>query len=191
MTIHVSQLNDTPLWHDLERWHAAMSLLERVFGHSGNGLSAVVKYANELSKRIAAVSPFIQENTALVCPACPKVCCMNVHGYYDHNDLIYIYAIGLRPPPYEEVFNDTDPCQFLSRDGCGLERAVRPFRCNWYFCRNLTQQMEDGPARPYRRFVNRFQEVVDLRRLMLDEFSRRVDLLVPAPQLLSLNEKNP
>lgn len=179
MTIPMSQLNDTPLWHDRERWYAATSFLERMFNNYGSELSEVTEYANELGKRIDAVSPFIQDNTASVCPLCPKVCCINVHGYYDHNDLTYIYALGLRPLRYKEGLNDTGPCQFLSRDGCGLERPVRPFRCNWYFCRRLTQQMEDGPARPYRQFVNRFQEVVDLRRLMLDEFSCRVSLLAP------------
>jgi hypothetical protein len=38
--------------------------------------------------------------------------------------------------------------------------------------------MENGPARPYRQFINSFQETVDLRRLMLDEFSRKDDLLL-------------
>ena len=184
MTVPVRQLNDTPIWHDRARWHASTSLLERMFRSYGNELSAVVECADELWKKIGAVSPFIQDATASVCPACQKVCCISVHGYYDYNDLIYIYALGLRPPRYEEGMNRTDPCQFLSPDGCGLERSARPFRCNWYFCRSLILHMEDGPARPYRQFVNRLQEVIDLRRLMLDEFFRRVDLIVPVPLLL-------
>lgn len=173
----MSRLNDTRLWHDREQWRAATLSLERVFSNHSNELSVLVKYAHELRERIHAVTSFIQGNTASVCPACPKVCCINVHGYYDSNDLIYIYALGLRSPAYEEGLEDTAPCRYLSGSGCTLERSVRPFRCNWYFCLSLTQHMEDGPARAYRQFVNRLQGVVEQRRLMLDEFSLRVNLL--------------
>ena len=183
-------MNDTPLWRDRERWYAATTFLERVFNNYRNELSAVAEFAHELRERIGGASPFIQDTTASVCPSCPEVCCINMYGYYDHNDLTYIYALGLRPPGYEEGRADTDPCQFLSREGCGLERPVRPFRCNWYFCMRLTQHMEDGPARPYRLFVSHFQEVVDLRRQMLDEFSGRVNLLVPSSAKYLFNEDN-
>jgi hypothetical protein len=178
-------MNDTPVWHDRERWHDAVSLLDRMFKDREKELRGVAEHADELRKRIGVVSPFIQNNTAAVCPGCEKVCCINIHGYYDQNDLIYIYALGLRPLQYKAGLDDTAPCQFLSREGCGLERAVRPFRCNWYFCLSLTQWMENGPARPYRQFINSFQETVDLRRLMLDEFSRKADLLPAGPLIFS------
>ncbi len=175
----MTSVNDAALWRDRERWDAVMSLLDRVFGSYAGELSRVTEYANALAGRIDTVSSFIQHSTASVCPSCPQVCCINLHGYYDRNDLTYIHALGLRPPRHEEGLNDTDPCRFLSGDGCGLKRPVRPFRCNWYFCRRLTHHMEEGPARAYRQFIKRFQEVVDLRRLMLDEFSSRLNLLVP------------
>jgi hypothetical protein len=173
--------DDTPLWHDREGWQATTAFLGRVFGSCRNEVAAVVEHARELRKLMAAASSFIQDTTAAVCPSCPRVCCINRHGYYDRNDLVYIYALGLEPPAYQEGRSDKDPCQFLSGDGCSLDRGVRPFRCNWYFCTRLTRHMEEGPARPYRQFLNRFQAVVEARRLMLEEFSHTVNLIALFP----------
>jgi hypothetical protein len=32
--------------------------------------------------------------------------------------------------------------------------------------------MENGDAKPYRNFINKFHEIIDLRKDMLDEFFR-------------------
>lgn len=135
------------------------------------------KLANQLKLEMDRVSPFIQHITSAVCPTCKKVCCINRHGYYDDQDLIYICALGLEPPSYKEGMEDTDPCQFLSESGCTLERSVRPFRCNWYFCNSLIEYMERGPSKPYREFINRFQRIIELRRTTLDERLKAVSAL--------------
>ncbi len=125
------------------------------------------KLAHQLKLAIDGVSPFIQQITSAVCPTCEKVCCIDRHGHYDDKDLIYVRALGLEKPSYKEGVIDTDPCQFLSEYGCTLERYVRPFRCNWYFCGALLEYMAHGPSRPYREFIGRFQEVIELREKML------------------------
>jgi hypothetical protein len=170
----LKRLTDTLTWHDRETWERINTSLERFFREYRNELTEVERYAQVLASRMAEVSPFIQLNTGAVCPGCEKVCCVNRHGYYDHEDLIYVYAVGLRHPGYREGLEDTDPCQFLSGTGCTLERPVRPFRCNWYFCTSLLAHMEDGPARPYREFISRFQEIVGARRRMLEAFAAKV-----------------
>ncbi len=136
------------------------------------------KLAHQLKFAIDGVSPFIQQITSVVCPTCEKVCCIDRHGHYDDEDLIYIRALGIELPSYKEGVIDTDPCQFLSESGCALERSVRPFRCNWYFCDALLEYMEHSPSRPYREFIGRFQEVVELRKKMLDEHSKRSCLCI-------------
>jgi hypothetical protein len=85
--------------------------------------------------------------------------------------LIYIYALGLKPPVYEEKIEDTEPCQFLSQNGCVIERALRPFRCNWYFCDDLLERMGNSAAKPYREFIDSFQEIIGLRKEMFDAFN--------------------
>jgi len=141
--------------------------------HAHRGEMIRVKhYARVLRDEIDGVSDFIQLNTSVVCPACEKVCCINKHGYYDHEDLIYVFALGLEHPVYREGVHDTAPCQFLSEHGCSKERSARPFRCNWYFCDALLVHMEQGPAQPYREFISRFQGIIETRQKMMDEFSR-------------------
>lgn len=128
------------------------------------------KLAKQLRLAIDEVNPFIQQITSAVCPMCEKVCCIDRHGHYDDEDLIYIRALGVALPSYKEGVADTDPCQFLSVSGCTLERSVRPFRCNWYFCSALLEYMDGIPSRPHREFIRRFRDIVELRKSLLEEY---------------------
>lgn len=139
--------------------------------HRGE-LTHVARYAHMIKEGMDRISDFIQRNTSEVCPSCEKVCCINRHGSYDHQDLIYLFALGLDRPAQRVGIDDTAPCRFLSERGCTRERWVRPFRCTWYFCNALLSHMEQGPAKPYREFISRFQGLVETRRKMRDEFSR-------------------
>jgi hypothetical protein len=161
-------------WHDRERWDKTLSMLEAFIAERRGSPGRTRELSEAIREGIGAIDPFIQLNTAEVCPACRQVCCINRHGYYDYEDLIYIYSLGHKAPAYKNGLHDTVPCQFIAKTGCTIERAIRPFRCNWYFCDALLKHMEDGPAKPYRSFVNRFHEVIEMRREMLDEFFRVV-----------------
>jgi len=175
----MNNLDDALIWHSRERWSRAVAFLDRLFREQGDTLSEVVRHAHCLSQLMEEVSPFIQRTTSAVCPNCKNVCCVNRHGYYDHRDLVYVFALGASRPAYRDRVHDNDPCQFLSGAGCTIKRLLRPFRCNWYFCAALLARMENGPARPYRAFVSRFQEIIEVRRTMLDAFAARSRL--PAP----------
>ncbi|MCL4457902.1 MAG: hypothetical protein M1406_10995 [Nitrospirae bacterium] len=165
-------LNYELSWHDREKWDNTIRLLKEFSGERNSELSHVKDTARIIKYRIDGIDSFIQKNTAEVCPSCKNVCCVNKHGFYDYEDLIYVYALGLTPPSYKEGMKDTEPCQFLSESGCNIERSIRPFRCNWYFCDALLKHIENGPAKPYRAFIKQLDEIVDLRKDMLDEFFR-------------------
>jgi hypothetical protein len=175
----MNNMDDALIWHNRERWSRAVAFLDSLFREQGGALSEVVRYAHCLSLLMEEVSPFIQRNTSAVCPGCKNICCVNRHGYYDHRDLVYVFALGASRPAYRDGVQDNDPCQFLSGSGCTLKRPLRPFRCNWYFCSALLAQMGNGPARPYRAFVSRFQEIIEVRRTMLEAFTARSRLLAP------------
>jgi len=162
--------NDELTWHDRQRWHEALSLLRYLFSHHNSDLCEMNRLAMALRQNIDAVDHFIQQNTAQVCPDCQKVCCINKHGYYDYQDLIYIVSLGLMPPLYRQGIVDTAPCQFLSQCGCVIERSIRPFRCNWHFCSSLIAFMASGPARPLRKFTLQFKVLQALRQEMIDFF---------------------
>ena len=127
--------------------------------------SKLFNNATLLRNAIETIDAFIEKHTTEVCPHCGNVCCINRHGYYDCADLIYIQALGLEPPAYKEDVRDTDRCQFLSATGCTIERPLRPFRCNWYFCGALLKSMEDGAAKPYRQFIKEFQKIIELKKM--------------------------
>ncbi|MGO9953066.1 MAG: hypothetical protein ACLPN1_12775 [Dissulfurispiraceae bacterium] len=143
-----------------------------LFEQQDRGTQEIRRIALNLKDKIYSVDRFIQTNTSRVCPNCRKVCCINKHGYFDYQDLIYIVALGLTQPVYGEGFEDAGPCQFLSEAGCRIERSLRPFRCNWHFCSELIANMNEGPARSLRKFNNKFQELQSLRQEMVDQFFR-------------------
>lgn len=163
-------LNHELSWHKRAAWNEVIELLKKFSSEHNKELSYVKDLATIIRFRIDAIDAFIQQNTAIVCPHCENVCCINRHGYYDYEDLIYIHALGLTVPIYKEGVSDTEPCQFLSRYGCTIERSIRPFRCNWYFCNALLAHIENGPAKPYRTFIKKLDEIVNLRKEMLDAF---------------------
>jgi hypothetical protein len=165
-----SVLNDNLNWHESDSWTEALSLLRILFGHERDSLIEIRSMAITLRGKIDTIDRFIEENTVRVCPGCRKVCCINKHGYYDYQDLIYIIALGLEPPAYSEGIADNDPCQFLGETGCLIERSLRPFRCNWHFCSELITFMNSGPAKPLREFNDKFRKLQSLRQAIRDAF---------------------
>ncbi|MDI6800600.1 MAG: hypothetical protein QMD01_00890 [Thermodesulfovibrionales bacterium] len=165
-------MNSELSWLDRKKWDRAIHLLEIFSSEHHEELAHVKDLARTIKYSIDKIDSFIQQNTAVICPNCQKVCCINRHGFYDYEDLVYIYALGLKLPVYKEGMKDTEPCQFLSEYGCTIERAIRPFRCNWYFCSALLEHIEQGSAKPYRIFIKQLNEILDLRKEMLNEFVR-------------------
>jgi hypothetical protein len=144
--------------------------LEEIFDKNGNGLQEVKEIATRIKNEIEKISPFIQHTTQIVCPDCRDVCCISKHGYYNFEDLVYLYALGLKPPHYESGRKDSDPCQFLSVNGCSLKRPFRPSGCNWYFCESLLDHMEVQPD--YQEFDDSFKNLADLWLEMIEQFAK-------------------
>lgn len=110
-----------------------------------------------------AVSPFIEKHTARVCPSCEKVCCIDRHGTHEEEDLSFLAALGASAPPGSPREDDTLPCRHLSRTGCSIPRWLRPFRCTWYFCERLLEEMPRENPREYRLFMEDLSRLQALR----------------------------
>ncbi|HMK43297.1 MAG TPA: hypothetical protein VK445_04110 [Dissulfurispiraceae bacterium] len=123
---------------------------------------------------IDAIDSFIQEQTAVVCPWCTDVCCIDRHGAFDLHDLIYAFALDLPLPHYSHDHREIDPCRFLDASGCRLVRWQRPFRCTWHFCDALIKHMHNLPAKKVRGFNAAFQELLAARAEMLTAFEHIV-----------------
>lgn len=124
--------------------------------------------AEDLKQAFALVSPFIEKHTSIVCPECEKVCCMDKHGRYDENDLLFLGALGVMITPDTHDLKETDPCRFMKDTGCSHERWMRPYRCTFFFCGPLLKSLEDDNAKLYRAFMGYFQHMVSIRQELLD-----------------------
>lgn len=154
-------------WRDTEQWDAAIQALSDLFRPDSPEHAASRQAAERVRELINAVDPFIQEQTAVICPRCTNVCCIDRHGSFDLHDLVYAFCLQLPVPRYERHRNETDPCQFLDAAGCRLPRHQRPFRCTWHFCEALIAHLQTLPAKKVRAFHAAFQELQRVRAKML------------------------
>ncbi|MBF0318290.1 MAG: hypothetical protein HQL01_00595 [Nitrospirae bacterium] len=142
--------------------------------------SRLKEMARQLNAKIALAGEFITPFNAEICPQCNSVCCLNKFGCYDFDDLIYMGALGCHKDEFISFANNAPedlPCRYLTQTGCTISRQLRPFRCNWFFCAPLVQHMENGSMKAYRGFNRLFQEIIRLRKDMLDEFSAAINIL--------------
>lgn len=163
-------LTQEPIYCDPAEYNQVTRQIEEIFHKQGHKLQRLKELAQKVKGGIEKISFFIQQSTELVCTNCTDVCCINKHGYYNYEDLIYIYAIGLKPPDYDFGKKDSTLCQFLSEKGCVMDRSVRPSGCNWYFCEPLFDHMEGRPE--YVAFDNDLRDIADLWMELMNEFTR-------------------
>jgi len=157
--------NESPLSSTAER-------IEGVFLRHLDGLARVLDISRRIRARIEEIDAFIEESSSEVCSRCEKKCCIDRYSYYNCDDLIYIYALGLRPLP-RAGSDSSGACHFLSAGGCTLERAVRPSGCNWHFCDALTRRMRGAPGSAYGDFGDSMEEMMELWMELIREFRQR------------------
>lgn len=143
-----------------------------VFEHHPGELAAVRALARQVAELTEQSGEFIQAHTALVCPSCTRVCCATRHSYHEVADIIYLCALGESLPVYAKGRAAGDPCQFISVEGCTIQRSLRPYRCNWYFCTPLLDHMQKTAARDYRKFMEILTELGRKREALLEYFVR-------------------
>lgn len=136
----------------------------------GTEFNGVTLLAEQIRDGLQRIDPLIQQATQNICPRCKEICCISKHGFYTYEDLIYLFALGLNPPPVSFGADDRDPCQYLRQNGCSLERWKRPSGCTWYFCDTLLDYIETQPA--YRDFDEVLRDVAELWMKMVEEFGK-------------------
>jgi len=162
-------LIELPDCRDGQVYHQTVLFLEAFFHRSDLPLQELKTIAQKIRACVGKISPVIQQTTEIVCPHCKNVCCVSKHGYYLFEDLVYLHASGIKPPPLKFGNDDAAPCQFLAENGCTLERSMRPSGCNWYFCDSLLDHLEDNPGYP--AFDDSLQDAATLWLEMMEEFS--------------------
>lgn len=145
--------------------------IRSLFADYGDALSEVTCSARRAETLINAVSPLIEEYTAALCPACSSVCCINRHSRFDRSDVIFMTALQKDIPEEDPGIADTDTCRFLGSRGCILKRSQRPYRCTWFFCSSLLDQiMRQAAAMKCRTFMQLLQNITIHRTAMISDF---------------------
>jgi hypothetical protein len=145
--------------------------VDDVFRQHNDRLVIVRKLSIQVAEDIEHLGVFLERHTAVVCPECTSVCCINRHSYHAFDDRVYIYAIGEKIPLHNSVLDDSGPCQFLGQLGCTIARSLRPYRCNWYFCSPLLADITSRNSnRQYRLFIILLQEITEKRQKMMAEY---------------------
>ena len=152
-----------------------VSYIRDAFTGHGDEFQEGRSLAREVSDLILSLDHYQQQGCNAVCTGCVEVCCINRHACHEHEDIVYLLALGEKMPSYRAGGTDTDPCQFLGEYGCSIKRNLRPHRCNAYFCSPLLEYMQEGPAPEYRRFINGLELLTVKREAMLKEFYRNVN----------------
>lgn len=159
-----------PIYQNPDKYNQIARHIEDLFNINSHKLQKVRELAQKIKKGIENLNPFIQQGTEAVCPSCTNVCCVNKHSYYNYEDLVYIYALGLKIPDYDFEKKDSFPCQFLSEKGCVMDRSVRPSGCNWYFCEPLFEFMESKTE--YGKFDDKLRDVAELWLELIEEYHK-------------------
>jgi hypothetical protein len=162
--------SEEPFYLSKNSYYQTLYSIKEIFDSGHIKIHRIKRLAQKIKDGIENINPFIQRSTEIICPHCINICCINKHGYYNYEDLIYIIALGLEPPEYDFTRDNSAPCQFLSEKGCIMKRSVRPSGCNWYFCENLLEYMEQSPE--YSKFDIELRNIAELWLEMIDEFER-------------------
>lgn len=155
---------------DPQTYAATVRYLKQVFAESENRTVRVKNIARSIANGIRTIDPFVREANRTICTRCKDVCCISKHGYHSAEDLLYLCALGIEPPPLVQGREETAPCHNLREYGCSIERWLRPSACTWYFCDPLLQHMESQPG--YRAFDDLFRDIAEWWIEMVDEFRR-------------------
>ena len=143
--------------------------IRKIFYTQGEKLQKVQEIAAQFNKNIKKIIPLIEPVTQTICSSCRNVCCIRKHGFFNKEDLIYFSALGVTPPYIDFDGKDEEPCQFLSRNGCVLDRSFRPSGCNWFFCAALLEHLEKKDD--WIIFDDSFSRLAELWIQMIEEFS--------------------
>ena len=157
-------------FRDEIKFHKQITEIKRFFHENSHNLGHVIELGKGLKSIFLQLDPIIDELTAKICPYCGNVCCANRHGFPEYADIIAILAMGEDVPQYDLMVDERAICQFLSKNGCILPRFRRPYRCTWYFCDPMLIEVDTGPIKRYREFLNLVTRLGEQRGELLQCF---------------------
>lgn len=128
--------------------------------------------ALDIARGIRSLDPLYDKFCVFSYPRCQDVCCRWATVFYHITDLLFIHALGEKPPPHQTRTSSGGPCLYLGHEGCSLSRVRRPYRCTWYMCELHVECLDSEPPRVQRRVFKTMEEIRRSKELLADFFRR-------------------
>jgi hypothetical protein len=158
------------LWDNIDELRKLVERIDSIFKNFPEVFKETMLLATQVKELIIKIDPFVDIYSKKVCATCSNICCLNKNSRYEYDDLIYVLALREKFPLPPRNLKEKQPCYLLTKKGCKIPRYLRPLRCNWYFCKDLLEEMQTAHARVFREFSNTFNKMLYLRQQMLNSF---------------------
>lgn len=152
----------------------AEHLIDSLFSSGLKEIAGIYRLASRIKNSYDRLEPFFTRFTGPVCARCVTGCCVNRHGFPDYEDMVIFRALRVRRQGFDPTLPDQEPCQYLEKRGCRLERYQRSYRCTWYFCDRVLNRFEKEQLEEYRKFRACCQELASERQHLLTCFGRMI-----------------
>lgn len=138
---------DIPWVEDAE-WREINSSFRHLIAVNRGGLARTHHHAERIRTELTRLFPLMHTLCAETCPACREPCCRVAKLWYNFQDLLFLHAIGQKPPQGQPLTHYHALCRYLGAQGCRLPRLARPWICTWYLCPPQTRLLRKmGAAR--------------------------------------------
>lgn len=131
------------------------------------------RLAEHIAQLIDGLDPWMTKCCGLTCPTCSDRCCEGRKIFYNRTDLIYQAALGQVRVPGQTREQEGLECRYFSRNGCLLNRGIRPYVCVWYLCEPQVELLKLEPVREQRRITETLQEIRRARLLLESLYETR------------------
>ena len=138
-------------WASAAAWREGQLSLTRTLAASRADLDDAAALAGRIVHRYNLAGDLFDELADVTCGSCRRPCCLDAKVWLDFKDLLFIHLSGRQPPPGQLRGGWWGRCRYLTANGCGLPRALRPWVCTWYICPDQRHAIARGlPGAPAR-----------------------------------------
>ena len=130
--------------------------------------------ARLIQKNFQRLFPLMEDLCLKVCLICKEKCCRHAKPWYDFRDLIYLHLCELDPPNAQPIGHVNNSCRYLTSDGCGLPREIRPWICTWYICPDQNNILKMGPYTQNQAINSTLLQIKSQRKTLENEFIQAI-----------------
>ncbi len=160
---------DTPAdWREVQ-----VSLAHHLRIHSHRRME-ITELAGAIAGKTKNLDALLEALCACTCPGCEAPCCVRATVRYDLRDLLFLHLIGKGLPLGQPAPRAGRACSCLGKNGCMIDRLMRPFMCTWYLCPSQMALVRSEKMWQKYRLPERLREIQNDRKNLESVFLKLV-----------------